>query len=164
MYSNVADFIAQYTFEAAATEKLIAATSNEQFAFEPHAKVRSTGRVAWHIIHSLGGLAAELNIGITQIDNDKKPTTKEEAVAMYKQASQELLAKVQESITNDMLGNEVNLYGMKLTIGGLLYLILRHEIHHRGELMIVMRWVGDTPVGVVGPTEEEMQAMMAAKA
>jgi len=55
------------------------------------------------------------------------------------------------------------MFGMKMTVSGVLYMILAHEIHHRGELMIVVRWVGDMPVGVVGPTDEEMQAMMAAR-
>ncbi|MBL7973376.1 MAG: DinB family protein [Candidatus Kapabacteria bacterium] len=163
MYSSVSDFLAQYKHESQSTAKLIAAISDTNFNNEPSPKVRSTGRMAWHIARAIGGLAGSLNINATHYSEDQKPGTAAEVLALYNAASSELLAGVEANITNDMLGNEVVMFGMKMTVGGVLYMILAHEIHHRGELMIVMRWVGDMPVGVMGPTDEEMQAMMAAQ-
>lgn len=164
MYSSVSDFLAQYNHEAPSTAKLIAAITDGNFNAEPNSKVRSAGRLAWHIARSIGGIGSGIGLEMTQFSDEQKPNNAAEAVALYKIASAELTEKIKATITDDMLGNEVSMYGMKWTVASVLYMILSHEIHHRGELLIVMRWVGDTPVGVVGPTDEEMQVMMAAHA
>ncbi|MBX7153978.1 MAG: DinB family protein [Candidatus Kapaibacterium sp.] len=163
MYSSVSDFLAQYGYESQATAKLIAAISDTNFNNEPSPKVRSTGRMAWHIARAIGGIASGLNIGLEYLPAEKAPTSAADALTIYKSASSDFIEKVKANVTDDMLQNEVTIFGMQMTVAGILYMILAHEIHHRGELVVVMRWVGDTPVGIMGPTSEEEQAMKAAQ-
>ena len=42
--------------------------------------------------------------------------------------------------------------------------VVMHNIHHRGQLVLMCRLAGGTPTGVFGPTREEMVAMKAAAA
>jgi uncharacterized damage-inducible protein DinB len=42
--------------------------------------------------------------------------------------------------------------------------LIRHQIHHRGQITILMRQAGLAAPGVYGPNEEETAAMKAAQA
>lgn len=163
MYSNVQDFLAQYGSVSQATHKLLSAVSETNFNHEPNEHVRSTGRMAWHIARAVGGLGELLPINVTSHGSDAKPATAAATAALYENSAKELMSEVKAKISNDMLGNEIDFYGMKKTIGEHLWTIVSHEIHHRGQLQTIMRVVGDVPVGVAGPTDEEMKAMMAAR-
>ena len=162
MYSNVQDFLTQYAYESAATNKLLAAVSDANFNVEPNSKVRSTGRLSWHIAKAVSEIGSLLPITITKATAEDKPETAAAAAALHRKSADELMAAVKSTITNDMLNNEINAWGMKMTVASTLWMIVAHEIHHRGQLQVVIRVVGDVPVGVVGPTDEEMKAMQAA--
>ncbi len=163
MYSNVQDFLTQFAHESAATTKLLAAVSDAHFNDEPNAHVRSTGRLSWHIAKAVSEIGGLLPVSLTKVGDSDKPLNAAAAAALHSKSAAEVLAAVKSTITNDMLGNEINAWGMTWTVSSILWMIVAHEIHHRGQLQIVMRVVGDVPVGVVGPTDEEMQAMMAAQ-
>ncbi len=163
MYSNVQDFLMQYGYESGNTNKLLAAVSEAHFNEEPNEHVRSTGRLSWHIAKAVSEFGALLPITVTKVGEADKTTTPAAAAALHSRSAAELMAAVQSTITNEMLGNEINAWGMKMTVSSLLWMLITHEIHHRGQLQVVMRVVGDMPVGVVGPTDEEMKAMMAAR-
>ncbi len=52
-----------------------------------------------------------------------------------------------------------------MTVRDLLWnLVLMHNIHHRGQLVLMCRLAGGTPIGVFGPTREQMAAMKAGAA
>ncbi len=162
MYSNVNDFLAQYALESKATNKLLAAATEAHYNTDPGPGIRSTGRLSWHISKAVSEIGSLLPITITKATADDKPATPAAAAALHAKSVEELLAAVSSTISNDMLNNEVNAWGMKMTVGSTLWMLIKHEIHHRGQLQVVMRSVGDMPVGVAGPTDEEMQQMMAA--
>ena len=69
---------------------------------------------------------------------------------------------VQLQWNDDKLAEPLKLFGtIDTTYGGLLTLIVRHQIHHRGQLTILMRQAGLVPPGVYGPNEEETAALSA---
>jgi uncharacterized damage-inducible protein DinB len=39
--------------------------------------------------------------------------------------------------------------------------LLHHQLHHRGQLALICRLAGGIPIGLYGPTKEEMEAMKA---
>ncbi len=161
MYSNVQDFLTQYAHESASTQKLLKAVSDTHFNVEPNEHVRSTGRLSWHIGKAVSSIGSVLPISMKTFGDADKPSTAAAAADIHRHSSEELLREVGSKINNDMLGQEVNFYGWKMPISQMLWTLISHEVHHRGQLQVVMRMVGDMPVGVAGPTDEEMKAMMA---
>jgi uncharacterized damage-inducible protein DinB len=46
------------------------------------------------------------------------------------------------------------MYGMKWPRGTTLYILLSHEIHHRGQMSVLMRQAGLKLPSIYGPTRE----------
>ncbi|UUZ91918.1 DinB family protein [Paenibacillus sp. P25] len=77
----------------------------------------------------------------------------------YRQAVRSLLDEVQTRWNDEKLQETSTLWGEQLKNGFVLYLLLKHEIHHRGQLTILMRQAGVPLVGIYGPTKEEWISM-----
>ena len=56
---------------------------------------------------------------------------------------------------DDELSDNIELYGQSWSKGYLLRSIITHEIHHRAQLIVVMRFYGLKVPGIYGPAKEE---------
>jgi uncharacterized damage-inducible protein DinB len=54
-----------------------------------------------------------------------------------------------------MLGEVIEMYGEKWTRAQALAGLLKHEIHHRAQITVLMRQAGLKVPGVYGPAKEE---------
>lgn len=53
------------------------------------------------------------------------------------------------------LSDAADMYGQKWKRGFTLQALIAHEIHHRGEMIVLMRIAGLAVPGVYGPTRDE---------
>ena len=74
---------------------------------------------------------------------------------MYVDAAHALMTSVEAAWTSDALREPVAFYGTVLPRGEVLEIVLRHEIHHRGQLTVLMRLAGLRVPGVYGPSGDE---------
>ena len=126
-------------------------------------KGRSLGELAWHLATSLTGM---LGAGGLQVDGPSSlvptPRRAQDIVQGFQQASEAASAAIQAQWTDAKLSEPLLLFGrINTTYAGLLTLIVRHQIHHRGQMTILMRQAHLVPPGVYGPNEEESAAMRA---
>lgn len=49
------------------------------------------------------------------------------------------------------------MYGMKWEKGFTLQILMHHEIHHRGQMTVLMRQEGLKNPGIMGPSKEEWE-------
>ena len=93
-----------------------------------------------------------------------KPRTKAELIGLLKDEG-EKWAKALEALTNDFLGQSVSMpAGMDPTSRtrfDMLGSVKEHEMHHRGQLMLIERMLGITP-HLTRAMQERMAAMQAA--
>ena len=54
-----------------------------------------------------------------------------------------------------MLDTVVDMYGEKWSYAVILTVIVRHEIHHRAQMTVLMRQAGLKVPGIYGPSKEE---------
>jgi uncharacterized damage-inducible protein DinB len=52
-------------------------------------------------------------------------------------------------------------FGRTLPVGTVVTSLIRHQIHHRGQMTTLMRMAGVVVPGVYGPSREETAAMRA---
>ena len=160
-YSSIKDFVNHYQNESPSTLKLLQAVSDQNADSEPTPGVRSTRRLSWHLANSPGEFGKQIGLSTTVYAPSDKPSTMAGIAEVYTKAADEFLSIVQKELSDSQLNDEINAWGVwKTTKGEMLYLLVSHEIHHRGQLQVTMRTVGDMPVGVLGPTAEEEKAMM----
>lgn len=156
MQLSVDNFIFDLSQEAAITEKLFAALTDESLSQKVYAEGRKLGRLAWHIVLCIGEMA---KYGGLEVDcppeNAEVPEKAEDILNAYKKASQTLISEIKTKWTDEMLETVVDMYGEKWSYAVILTVIMRHEIHHRGQMTVLMRQAGLKVPGVYGPSKEE---------
>jgi uncharacterized damage-inducible protein DinB len=160
------NFRAVWNSEAEKTIRLFEALPPDQYDFRPDPKGRSIGELAWH----LSEIDACLSFGIAErrfrFEDEppdlKRPREVKLLAPGYRRVHQQAVARV-DSLENDQLDEVVTFFdGRRLAIRDVLWgELLHHLIHHRGQLVLLCRMAGGTPLGLYGPNREEMRAILA---
>ena len=164
--SNIESFREVWASEAARTIKVMESLPRDQYDFRPDPKGRSIGELAWH----LSEIDACLSFGIAEgrfrfedePPNLKRPREVELLAPGYRRIHDEAMARLARLEDRDLDQSVTFFDGRQLTVRDVLWSeLLRHAVHHRGQLILLCRMAGGTPPGVYGPNREEMAAMLA---
>lgn len=137
------------------TQKIFDALSDGSLSQTVSDGHRTLGRMAWHIVTTIPEMMNQTGL---KVDFDEKapvPPTAQAIKEAYRTVSAELLKQVQATWTDDTLKIVDELYGEKWQRGLTAYIVLAHEIHHRGQMTVLMRQAGLKVPGIYGPAKEE---------
>lgn len=164
MFTTVNDFLQEWKQEAAVTQKVLDALTDESLKQEVAADLYSIGSVAWHVTGATYYFPAQLGITFEVPDLRKEaPTSASEISETYKTVSTRLSEAVSEQVSDEKMNEMVNLFGMDMPVQAVFRLLIQHQAHHRGQLTVLMRQAGLKVPGVYGPSKEESEAMKAQK-
>lgn len=164
MYQSIQQFAADWAEESSLTLRVLSVLTDASLTQRvTETRGRTLGELAWHLPTSMSGM---LGAGGVQADGPgfgaPTPNRAQEIVDGYRKVSESAAAAIQSQWTDAKLSEPLLLFGrIQSTYGGLLMLVVRHQIHHRGQMTVLMRQAGLVPPGVYGPTEEESAAMRA---
>jgi uncharacterized damage-inducible protein DinB len=134
--------------------------TDESLAKKVNEKVRTAGRLAWHITASIPEMMNRTELKIEDVKEDSPISSNvSELVKVYKNVSEALVNQIQANWTDETLRKEDDMYGEMWARGRTLGILLTHQIHHRAQLTVVMRLLGLKVPGVYGPSNEEWAAM-----
>jgi uncharacterized damage-inducible protein DinB len=156
MYRHISDFLADWQTETASTSKVLEALTDFSLAQPITAEGRTLGQLAWHVVQTLTEMPH--NAGLldnNELESQPVPSSAITFSQTYTRLAQQVAATVEERWTDDQLGHEVPMYGRTMTKRFILSLLIRHEIHHRGQMTVLMRQAGLRVPGVYGPTRED---------
>lgn len=159
MISRMQDFTATWDYERKATLKILKALTPASLNQRVDAEGRTLGRLAWHLATSLQEALRQLGMAEGGPQDDTPPPPLPEIVAAYEKVSATIAERMAKEWTDAMLPGNVTLYGMTFTRGQLLGSLITHEVHHRGQMTVLMRQAGLQVPGVYGPAREEWAAM-----
>ncbi|MCM2535756.1 DinB family protein [Neobacillus pocheonensis] len=136
---------------------MLNALTDESLKQEVARGFRTLGFLAWHLAQSAAMLhSAGVKFEVPQ--EKEAPATAAAISQAYQQTSQALLDAVQTQLKDENLQETVNFFGMNWKTDYLLYSFLKHEVHHRGQITILMRQAGIPVSGAYGPAKEEWVA------
>jgi uncharacterized damage-inducible protein DinB len=159
MYQSVQSFITEYQNESKFTQKLLSSLTDESLKQEIGPGIRALGTLAWHLVPS-GGILKPTGLEFeAPPEHSEAPESAAKIVQAYSTASAALIEAVQTQWTDEKLQESVNIFGQQWKHGFTLAIFLKHEIHHRGQLTILMRHAGLPVVGIYGPSKEEWISM-----
>lgn len=159
MYYKLSDFISDWEFEKEATLKLLRVLSDESLKQKVNEQGRSLGQLAWHITTSLGEMTSRTGIKIiAPSDNTDAPESAKEIEETYQSVSGTLMNELKETWNDDTLQTEDEMFGQKWKRGMTLDVLITHQIHHRGQITVLMRQAGLKVPGIYGPAYEEWAA------
>ncbi|MBD2867634.1 DinB family protein [Paenibacillus arenilitoris] len=159
MYTSVQNFIDDYRNESAGTQKLLDALTDQRLGQEIAPGFRTLGFLAWHLVTSSGLLLATGLRFDSVPDDGESPASAKTIAETYRRTAASILDAVQAQFTDEKLQESVDMFGQQWKIGYTLGAFIGHEIHHRGQITVLMRQAGLPVAGVYGPSKEEYAAM-----
>ena len=159
MYTTIADFEKDWLQIMGGSAKVMDALTDASLKQAVGEGYRTLGQLAWHITTSISEMANRTGLDLTSVDEKAPvPASAKEIADSYKKASQELLQQVKTKWSDNDLKTLVDMYGEKWPNGMTLGILMTHEIHHRGQMTVLMRQAGLKVPGVVGPAKEDWAA------
>lgn len=156
MFRQIDDFIKAYEELSSATMKIFSTLTDENLNQSVAPGYRSLRQIAWHIAVSIPEMMNRTGLGISSVDDKlPPPLTAHEIIRAYENASTELKKSVKQNWIDDSLLQIDEMYGEQWQRGLTLTALINHEIHHRGQMTVLLRQAGDQIPGVVGPSKEE---------
>lgn len=160
MYRTIDDFLTDWAAESANTARIMEALTDASMAQRVTPDDRSLGWTAWHIVTALAEMPSHMGLELRSIQADATvPVTAQAVGDTYKCAASELADLIAETWADETLAIVDEMYGQHWARGLTLQILLRHEIHHRAQMTVLMRQAGLRVPGVYGPSKEEMTEM-----
>lgn len=159
MYTSIKTFISDWKYESEATLKLLSNLTDESLNQKVWAEGRTLGFLAWHITLSVGEMMTKigLNPDCPQ-ENTKAPQKASEIKSTYEKAATSLIKEIETKLTDESLNDDISAYGQTFKKSGILKMLITHQIHHRGQITVLMRQAGLKVPGIYGPAKEEWAA------
>jgi uncharacterized damage-inducible protein DinB len=92
-------------------------------------------------------------------DSNTIPTSAREIAETFRSVSADTSDAIKQQWTDQSLSEMKNVFGREMPKAVTLSLLIKHIIHHRGQLTVLMRQAGLKVPGVYGPSREEWSQM-----
>jgi len=152
-------YIGLWEHESGVTKGLLESIPQDKLDFRPDPHGRSIGELAWHIAELeaiFSNLARERNFHAARPPKTERPRTVTELASGYERIHREAVEKVRGLSAED-LDREFPFFERQMSVRNVLrFPLLHHLIHHRGQLMMMIRQSGGVPSKVYGPNREDM--------
>ncbi len=156
MFRTVDDFLKTWNRESEVTLEVLAMVSDDAMVQASADGHRNLGQIAWHLPVSLGQLGRKMGLDFeTPGLTTTMPMDMAMTVNAYRKASEGLYGAIEESWTDATLEERDDIYGDSWPRGETLMTLLSHEIHHRGQMTVLMRLAGLKLPPVYGPTRDQ---------
>jgi uncharacterized damage-inducible protein DinB len=156
MITTIEMFKTGWQGQSNATRKILAQLTDESLQQAVAPGHRTLGGIAWHIVTTLPEMAEQVGLQLEGPRPDAQmPGSASEILAAYEQLSGALFAEVTAKWTDQTLEIEDDLYGERWKRSLTLSILMLHEVHHRGQMTVLMRQAGLRVPGVFGPAKEE---------
>jgi uncharacterized damage-inducible protein DinB len=160
MHHTINEFIEDWKYEKDSTLKVFEKLDDNSLSFKADGVRRSIGFLAWHIVTSLSEMISRTGLKISAPEeNSPQPASAKEIYDAYKQAADSLSEVILNEWNDDTLKVEDNMYGEMWAKAVTLWVLVKHQIHHRAQLTVLMRQAGLKVPGVYGPSYEEWAEM-----
>ena len=161
MYQTGNDFLQHYGWESGITQNVLNALTDESLSVGKGEGHPNLGQIAWHIATSFGYM--------TQAGWEMPEYTYEAPAGVTASQIQDKFAQFTARVNEITAGKdsagmaEVHRFfdHYDWSLSQALGIMISHEIHHRGQITVLMRLAGLTVPDIYGPNYENTQAMLA---
>ncbi|MEQ2525153.1 hypothetical protein EKG37_06840 [Robertmurraya yapensis] len=156
MYTSIADFLKEWNREAMLTEKVFEGLTDASLKQEVYPEGRTLGRIAWHITTSIPEYLAEFGLKLDLVENGEQvPVTAKEITNTLKEVCEKAALAIEQQWTDQSLKVVQNAFGRQETNASIIMGLIKHIVHHRGQMTVLIRQAGIKPFGVYGPPKED---------
>jgi len=156
MYRKMDDLLGDLESESALTQKLLDVLTDASLSQTVVDGHRTLGRIAWHIVTTVAEMMVKTGVMLKAVHPDAPvPGRAAEIRQAYASVVGELIEQIRSGWTDETLMKVDDMYGHSWPRGVSAQVLLSHQIHHRGQMTVLMRQAGLKVPGVYGPAKEE---------
>lgn len=154
----IADYtMNDYERERDITKRVIAAIPAKGEDYTPNAKSRQALDLAWHIASTevwfLNSIS-DARFGSSEPNRPEQLRNSQDVLAWYDQNAPKALERTR-SLSGEQLGKELDFFGkMQAPAVAYLTLMVKHTVHHRGQLSTYLRPMGAKVPSIYGPSAD----------
>ena len=162
MYRTIAEFVDEWTAESAISLKVERTLIDSALPQQIYPEGRTLGQLAWHMVLMIGMTGSIVGLEIAAPPRGAvQPGSAAIIADAYQTAARSMSEQASAKLADAQLSSEIAFFGRSLPMDRVLRALVVHQIHHRGQMTVLMRQAGLVPPGVYGPTREEAAAMRA---
>jgi len=154
MYCSVSDFIAEWKNEAVLTQKVLDGLTDEALSQQVYSEGRTLGTIAWHFVTNIPDYLSEFGVSVAATQNPSEVPSAKEIAETFKAVSSHVVSALQEQWTDDTLKQIQNAFGRMESNATIFMGLIKHIVHHRGQVTVLMRQAGLPIPAVYGPSKE----------
>ncbi len=156
MFSSIHEFEYVWSQEIEATQKILKHITDKSLSQQVTPEGRTLGRIAWHLTTTIPEMMSRtgLTFGGPGPD-DPVPSSAKAIFKAYNDFAISLMEQIKSQWTDASLQVMDDMYGEKWTRAQTLSSLVFHQIHHRGQMSVLMRQAGLSVPGIYGPSREE---------
>lgn len=156
MFRTLEDFLDVWERESELTQRILEGLTDASLKQAITPNDRTLGRIALHIVTTIPEMMSRTGLVFENFDeNMSVPSTAKVISKLYSEVSDFMVESIKNQWTDDTLQEEREMYGERWTICATLFGLVSHQIHHRGQLTVLMRQAGLKVPGIYGPSREE---------
>jgi uncharacterized damage-inducible protein DinB len=156
MFLTIKDFVASWTHESAATQRVLSELTDASLQQEIAPNHRKLGQLAWHLATTIHEMVSRTGLEFPAPGGEEQaPASAATISETYKRSSEDMLQAIQTQWTDANLLQSTNMYGEDWKNGLTLHVLIQHEIHHRGQMTVLMRQAGLRVPDIYGPTRDQ---------
>jgi uncharacterized damage-inducible protein DinB len=159
MYRSIAEFVEEWTRESGISLKIERALTDASLRQQIYPEGRTLGQLAWHMVLMIGGTGSIVGLEVTAPPRGAAQPGSAAIIAdAYETAARSMSELASAKLRDEQLPGEIPFFGRSLPLERVLQSLVLHQIHHRGQMSVLMRQAGLVPPGIYGPTREEAAA------
>jgi uncharacterized damage-inducible protein DinB len=155
-YKTIEEFLKDWEYESGATKKVLNNLTDESLSQKVSETGRSLGFLGWHITETIGEMLEKTGLKVFRPDMANfNEASSDDLRKCYNNACDSLVEKLKANWKDDILQTEDDMYGQMWKKGETLRILIDHQIHHRGQMTVLMRQAGVKVPGFYGPVYED---------
>lgn len=154
MYCTVEDLIAEWEREAGLTGKILDGLTDEALLQRVYPEGRTLGRIAWHFVSNIPDYLTEFGVSMAKVPNPNEVPSAAEIAEVFKTVSARVAVALREQWTDDTLKQIRPAFGRMESNATIFMGLIKHIVHHRGQVTVLMRQAGLPIPAVYGPSKE----------
>lgn len=159
MIATISQFVYIWSQELEATQKLLKHLTDNSLSRSVGPGGRTLGRLAWHITTTIPEMMSRTGLTLAGPGpDDPVPGSAKEIFNGYNVAAISLLEQVRAGWDDGSLAVKDDMYGEMWPRGRTLMSLILHQVHHRGQMTVLMRQAGLEIPGLYGPARQEWEA------
>ncbi|UJF33510.1 DinB family protein [Paenibacillus hexagrammi] len=156
MFTSIESFVAEWTNESKATQRVLDALTDASLSENANSTFRPLGQLGWHIATTIHEMLSRTGLQFEAPEGDEHaPASAAKIADTYRAASQGMLEAIRTQWSDGKLTETSDMYGEQWRNGMTLRILISHEIHHRGQMTVLMRLAGLRVPDIYGPTRED---------